>query len=517
MSLYSSGNARRSLIQAAIYRVAAQVSTAVGYVVLVRAMSKEDFGVFNLLYSIIPVMSLFASLGLEQTLRRYQPVYLQTANVAGAAWLFRVISSTRFASNLLLLLAVLVLWNVVAPVFKIGPYRAEFLLFSVAILLHFQCNILQLSFSSHMQQRFSVGSIALMSVVKLVAYAALAWKGRLDLETAILTDTVAFALTFVMLRWAHARHCTPISAGRGFKLEPDERRRMVRYGLYNNFNDMGSLALSTRFDNFFLAGFINPLSVGIYSFYSRLEEMLSNMLPVRMFESVIQPMFFATPKADAPARAPRFFSLLLNMNLILQWPTLAYAVAFHEQIVGVIFGAKYLDDSWLLPMFLAVALINTVSVPATLVAQYEEKADIVLYSKVFALFNILALFVLVPWLGLYGALLASGSSQTLKNYFIWWHVRDLARWTNAGAALLSSFALWGAVVLACYGIKLVPGLPGIAMLFIGAVICGAAALLHLRSPALSTSDRQILETVMAGKESRLLRLVGLLPRLPGPG
>jgi hypothetical protein len=47
--LYDRSRARRSLFDTITYRVLSQLATVVGYVVLVRAMSKSDFGVFNLL------------------------------------------------------------------------------------------------------------------------------------------------------------------------------------------------------------------------------------------------------------------------------------------------------------------------------------------------------------------------------------------------------------------------------------------------------------------------------------
>ena len=42
-------------------------------------MSEQDFGIFNLLYAFIPVVSTLASLGLEQVLRRFQPEYQERA------------------------------------------------------------------------------------------------------------------------------------------------------------------------------------------------------------------------------------------------------------------------------------------------------------------------------------------------------------------------------------------------------------------------------------------------------
>jgi len=124
MPLYDRSRARRSLFDTITYRMASQSATVLGYVVLVRAMSKEDFGLLNLLYSFIPLVGTAASLGLEQTLRRFQPEYLRLGNAAGAAWLVRRIALLRFLTNVVLLGVVLLVWNRLAPRFDLGPYRA---------------------------------------------------------------------------------------------------------------------------------------------------------------------------------------------------------------------------------------------------------------------------------------------------------------------------------------------------------------------------------------------------------
>ena len=123
MALYSRDNARRSLIDTVAYRAMSQLATVLGYVVMVRGMTEEDFGVFSLLYAFIPVVSTFASLGLEQTLRRYQPEYLRAGNTAAAAWLARFVASARFGTNVILLSLILLAWNYFAPLFKLTPYR----------------------------------------------------------------------------------------------------------------------------------------------------------------------------------------------------------------------------------------------------------------------------------------------------------------------------------------------------------------------------------------------------------
>jgi len=510
MSLYTRGRTRRSLIDTVAFRAVSQVATILGYVVMVRGMSKQDFGTFNLLYAFIPVISAVASLGLEQTLRRFQPEYLQAGNRAAATWLVRLVATARFTTNVFLLSVILLCWNYAAPLFKLGPYRAEFALFCLLVLICFQARIMQMSLAAHMLHRFSVGSMAMLAVVKLIAYCALVWQDALNIQNAILAETAGFGIAYALMLGAYRRNCLAGEQTGKYRPDKSERRRLLRYAFFNNFNDAGTMMLTTKTDNFFIAAIIDPISVGVYSFYNRLNEMAANMLPLKLFDNVIQPVFFAVRTEEADRKVPQYFSLLLNLNLMLQWPILAYATAYHAEIVQVVFGGKFIEHSWLLPVIAGFATVNVIATPVTLVAQQEEKTGVILISKVFGIYNVIALLALLPIAGVYGAAIASGSAQAMKNGFIWWYVRRRARWTNARRALLMSIALWTVVVVACRALGAMLHTMPIISLGVGAFIVALAGLLHVRGPAVSPDDRRILSNVFHGREAEWLRRLGLL-------
>src|SRR5262249_34213516 len=117
-----------------------------------------------------------------------------------------------------------------------------------------------------------------------------------------------------------------------------------------------------------------------------------------------------------------------------------------------------------------------------------------------------------PTVGLIGAAAATGSAQLFKNLIIWWTVRDVARWLNFRAVFLTSLLIWGGAAAACIALKLgVPG-PPLLHLVTGVIVCGLAGLLYARSPAIGQSDREILASVLHGRESRALGWLGLLPK-----
>ena len=63
----------------------------------------------------------------------------------------------------------------------------------------------------------------------------------------------------------------------------------------------------------------------------------------------------------------------------------------------------------------------------------------------------------------------------------------------------------------CYVLKTFVPAAALLQVLMGLLVFIPAALLYIRSPALSTSDREILKTVTPGKATNLMKRVGFLP------
>ena len=235
---------------------------------------------------------------------------------------------------------------------------------------------------------------------------------------------------------------------------------------------------------------------------------------MKLFENVVQPLFFATRPEQAAERIPRYFTLLLNCSLAAQLPILAYATVYHAEIVGLLLGGKFLEVSWLMPVIIAFGTTNNViAIPVTNVAQYQERASLILKSQLFGIYQICCMLLLVPALGLLGAAIATGTYHLLRNLFVWWQVRSEARWLNFSAVVTYAALVWGTAILLCLELKRAYAAPPLVAMACGVVVCGLAALIYVRTPALSRSDRELLAQVFHGREARLLHRLGVLRQL----
>jgi O-antigen/teichoic acid export membrane protein len=327
------------------------------------------------------------------------------------------------------------------------------------------------------------------SISKLLAYLAVTRYFEFTLQAAILSDSIAYAASYVVLAIAHLQHCRANNVERTHMPDDQERRRLFRFSVASHFNESSSLLLYSQTDNFFVAAMMNPLAVGAYSFFTRINEMVTQLVPTRLFENVVQPVIYATPQEQAPERLPRYFTFLINISMVAQWPIIMMSVVYHREIIELAFGGKFIEYSQLMPIVLAFAWSDNVpSLPVTMLALHAEKASLILKSQLFGVYQVVAMLALIPVMGLYGAAIATGTLHLFRNLWVWWKMRHTARWLNFGAAVRFGFAIWGAAALVCF-----------------------------RSGAISQSDREIMANLMHGRESRLLHRLGLAPRIPALG
>jgi hypothetical protein len=70
--------------------------------------------------------------------------------------------------------------------------------------------------------------------------------------------------------------------------------------------------------------------------------------------------------------------------------------------------------------------------------------------------------------------------------------------------------MWGSAVGICYSLKvLLPG-PSVLQLIMGVAVFACIALIGVRSPVLCDSDRELMQRLFQGRESRLFKILGLV-------
>jgi O-antigen/teichoic acid export membrane protein len=498
---------RSAFANAAFYRALSKIVTAVIYILLVRIMSEYDYGVYQLFYSVPVAMSVVLSLGLGNALHRFLPEYFSREQWGLArhfvSWALRL----RLATSILFLTVCLLFWEPIGTFFKIAEAKTEFLIFAVVIITHFQCRIFTLALSANLMQQWSSGLSTAFALVKLIGYIVAIAIG-VSLETIIVADLIGYVLWYIALRIAFQTRIPNVEDGKKVRFEKDEKRRVTRYAAYFNFNDVGVVALRTTSDNLFIAAFLDPIAVGAYAFCTGFSLLIHRLTPVAFFNGVIEPLLFTFNYGTQKRQVTQYFQFLVKVNYLAQFPILIAVAAVPEPIINVIFGGKFVEYSGLLIAAFALPTLYAFQQPSNIIAQLGERAAIILVSKIFAVYNIVAAIILIPILGVYGAILATGTARLFKAIFIWFFVRDVARFGGLGRFFVLQASIWAACLIL---IKiLVSNMNDFMAIAVAGVIIGLFTLLGVRLAMFNTRESELIQKLSGNRISRWLQYAGVI-------
>jgi len=423
-----------------VFRVLSQATSLAVIVLLVRALSEHDYGIYNLLYSVIGLLGMVASFGLANTLQRYIPEYYSKGEFRIANNLYRIASIIRLFSNVFILGLGLIFWDLIAPYLKIVAYKQYFMLFTLIILLHMQRGLLEICFDSYFLQKYSQGFSLVFVLIKTVGY-TLAVLMKMNLWFILVIDLLGSTIIFSVLQFFYYKK-VPITEGHLEGISKGEKKRLVRYATYYNFNDTGAGLLDANFDNFIIVMYLNPVAVGAYAFCNTITRIIGRLIPVNYLLSVIRPTFFSVGSKSDSGQVNQFYKSLVKINYLFNIPIFFFIAIFGEEFIKIFFGGKFLEYRHVLTVVYFFTMINAFQMPLGLVAQLKEKADIILYSKIFAVYNLIADILLIMYFGIWGAVFATGTAVLGKNIFIWFFVRKEANFKGMGRYFSTSIFFW---------------------------------------------------------------------------
>ena len=423
-----------------LYRPLAQIVAGVSLIVLVRLLTEHDYGVYNLLYSLIALLGMVFSLGINNTLQRFIPEYYSRGEFILANNLYWCASLFRLITNVVFLGIVLLLWEYMGPLFKITDYKNYFLLFTIVILLHMQRGILETCLNSYFLQKYSQGLSVVFVLIKGLGY-GIALHLQWDLWIVLLIDLLAYVVVFALLQVVYLKKI-PKQGGKNRYFPTEEKKRLKRYAFFYNFNDAGVGMLAANFDNFILVIFLNPVAVGAYAFCHRIIGMTVRLLPLNYLFDVIGPLFFVSNTGGKTEQTKKNFQLLIKIAYIFFFPLFLFFLFLGEELLMIAFGGKFIEYCPLLIALSFFELVNAFSIPVGLVAQLQERADVILYSKIFAIYNLLADIVFIQFWGIWGAVLATFTAVLAKNLYIWFFVKQEADFSGMGQFFVRIIGGW---------------------------------------------------------------------------
>ncbi len=436
-------------LSTAVLKIFHQVISFGATVLLVRALSQEEFGIYSILYAIIPMLNIVGSFGLQDVIQRFLPEYYIKKEFKLASKLVFRVFIMRSIVSIIVIFAIFVYWDTLSALIKIKEYKTYFAIFCVCIIAYQQWGILTATVEAFFLHKFAFYIQIAVVTMRAAAYLVCLVQGY-GLFEIVVIDTVVYLILAAAFFGLYGR-VVPKAGGERDEFGPTDRRRIFRYAFFNNFNSIGVRFMDNGTNYLIVAYFMSPTQVAIYAFCNQLANRFARISPVNYLAAVIRPAFFSFGIASEEERIVAMMRFLMKCIIWFYLPIFCFAMLTGEAFIALVFG-KFQGHADVFAACIVVAAIGALGFPISMAAQLRERVDIILYSKVFGFLSLVLSVLTVPYYGIWGAICAVGAGQLMKNIFIGWFIRDLLPLADIGRSGARALVYWVVVaaVLTCF-------------------------------------------------------------------
>lgn len=422
--------------------------TMVTMPLIARTLSVEAYGIYNILFALLSWISLFTGFGLPQMLQRFIPETLQNEDFATLKVLVINVVLARLILSLCAILIVHMNAESLAALLKIDGWKTYFLYFSVGIVCSLEAKILETVLNGLLLQKYaviasivwSVSRISLLGVVILL---------DLGLAGILWMETIAWLIWLGMLCF----FCTKHLAGKKGKHAVDiQYKRLFRYSGFSFFSEVGVSILDMTTDLLIISAFLGPVAAGLYGFCDRIIKLLQRVMPHAVLRELIRPLFFIRyTKSGDPGELNKMFGFLIRLSAFFLFPVSVTICVLGQEFITHVFGEKYLAAYVPLCIFAVLIAANAFSDPASYILKALEKVNILFYSKIFAIYNLIGDLVVVRHWGISGVALVTASALLFKNLFCLYFARQYTglKLDFSGITAISLNSVMAGITLLC--------------------------------------------------------------------
>lgn len=385
---------------------------------LVKKLSVEEFGIYNLLLGTSGFLGIASSLGLIPAFQRYLPEFFQKKEYSKFLWTVRFGLAFRVGASVISIAVILLFFDKIGPFFKIDDYLLYFTIFAVGLFFNLQATVIDRALQAMFLHKYVVYANFCYEFIRLCLFCFFLYLGY-GLYEVLLIDLFTYlgllGLTYYYYRLNRPRDMEIEKYAKDFSKQV-LLKRVFRYSGFSLFNDIGRRVLDVGLDFFVVSHFLGLSALGYYAFAARIGRVISQWLPSRALRTVVMPVYFARyAELNSKNELNKMFHFLTKLNLFLILPVFTIGAIFGKEIIKYVFDPKYLNMYPIMILFFIHYLM--MAFPVAIALQAIEKPEIILIGKFSAIYNIIMGIVLIQLWGIFGMALATTSAMILKKAF----------------------------------------------------------------------------------------------------
>ena len=174
---------------------------------------------------------------------------------------------------------------------------------------------------------------------------------------------------------------------------------------------IGNITRQITVDNLLISHYLGIREVGLYSLTFGIPLLLLEWSPAKTLKNLFLPIFIRKyTQTDDKKTLQRMFTFYNKVIFFFTLPMFTGIAVLSKPIIRIIFDSSYLEVNHLFRIALIFVFMRAFIYPYEVILRTTEKINIMLLATLFTVYNILLGVILIPILGMTGAIIASGTT-----------------------------------------------------------------------------------------------------------
>jgi len=408
-----------------VYQYTGSIFTTVfGFIIstyLIRKLSIETYGIYNFIFSIIILAQLLTSLGLPQIIQRYLPEFKSRSDGYMQKWIVGRAMLIRFIASLVFVILFLAASNAIVSIFHIPVYfKPLFWIGSIIILFNLESQLLgEAVLVALLENKYANIARIIYAIARfgLFYFAVSANYGIYGIMWAWLGAEVILFLLY-LIRSHSVVFSLPVNKR---VVAPSDLKRFINFGGQLYLQNIVYFFRDKAGDIFFLAYFIGPHAVGLYSFVFGIPLMLLRLSPGSVLKPLLTSIVIDRYTKNGNYKDLVYYFLFFSrFTFFIMAPIFLISGILTDKIIIYMFNPAYISGKNLFILSLSFIMVHQFLYPYSAILYAMEKGRLILISSFVGLLNLVGDIVLIPIYGVLGAILATGISGIIL--IIYFHI-----------------------------------------------------------------------------------------------
>jgi O-antigen/teichoic acid export membrane protein len=355
--------AKKSLRHFAIGKVLAALIGIATLLLLVRSLSRDDYGVYITLFAAFEILQLAASPGAYAIAFRYLPELRPAGGGVGLQALVRRLTAYRIASLMVCAAALLIAAPLLAEL--VGAAYSTDVLRLFALLLCFEgtARFIDVEFESLLQQGRAQASALIRNGAKLLSLLLIGGAGQHEVALAlwlgieVATSALGAVVSSGLLLHYGAQRARESVAQ---TLHVPAMARQLRFSVPTYFSQVLFLLTGAEMVKLLISRFLGAQVVAAFGFASALSATIQKYLPSYLLIGWVRPLFISARSGGrSTTDLVHLAGTVIKINVLMLAPITTALLIAGEPLLALVSGGRMTDSIVYLYFFVFLLFIQS--------------------------------------------------------------------------------------------------------------------------------------------------------------